>query len=110
MKRFPTAFEVSPALLVALGILSGCGTTDEGGSPNVSANMYYGVGLYDPWYYGGYYPPDVVITPPGLGERPPGGWAARPAHPIAEPRPGGGAPSARPMPSIPSGPRPSLRR
>lgn len=92
-------------LLPILGWLAGCASSDSGGSSQVSGNMYYGVGLYDPWYYdGGYYPPDVIVTPPPRPEPPP-----RPTQPIARPLP---APSPRPtpMPSIPSAPRPSGRR
>jgi hypothetical protein len=94
-------------LLPILGWLAGCASSDSGGSSQVSGNMYYGVGLYDPWYYdGGYYPPDVIVTPPppSRPEAPP-----RPTHPIAKPPPSS-APRPTPMPSIPSAPRPSLRR
>ena len=87
--------------LLAVAALSGCESTDSGSS-QVSGSVYYGVGFYDPWYYGGYYDDDdIVITPPerpvSPGDRP------RPEHPIASPP----ASSARPtpMPSIPSMPR-----
>lgn len=77
--------------------LAGCESTD-GESSNVSGSAYYGVGIYDPWYYGGYDdPPDIIVTPP-----------PRPTHPIAPaPTP---RPMPMPMPSIPSIPRASVRR
>ncbi len=89
--------------LVALAMVAftGCESTDGGGS-NVSGSVYYGVGIYDPWYYGGYYDdPDIIVTPPpSRPVNPPG----RPAHPIAP------TPRPRPMPSIPSMPRVGGRR
>ena len=81
---------------------TGCETTDGGGS--VGVGMYYGVGFYDPWYYGHYHDdPDVIVTPPDRPDRPDRG--PRPEHPIAKPP----SASARPMPSIPSTPRISAR-
>ena len=83
---------------LALVLLSGCAGTDEG-----SSSVYYGAGLYDPWYYGGYdNDVDVIVTPPDRPTSPP-----RPTHPIAPTPP---APRPTPMPSIPSMPRPSFRR
>lgn len=91
MKSFATflkLFAGGALLLVA----TGCETTDGGG---VSGGMYYGVGFYDPWYYGHYHDdPEIIVTPPTRPERP-----ARPAHPIAP------TPTPRPTPSIPSMPR-----
>lgn len=91
MKPFATSLK----LIAGLGLLlaaTSCGTT-EGGS--VSGGMYYGVGFYDPWYYGGYHDdPDIIVTPPTRPERP-----ARPTHPIAP------TPTPRPTPSIPAMPR-----
>jgi len=88
-------------LLLMLGSLtfSGCESTDEGGGGSVSAGMYYGVGFYDPWYYGG--DVDIIVDPP---DRP----IDRPhvEHPIARPS----SPSVSPRPSIPSMPRVSGRR
>jgi hypothetical protein len=89
-------------LIVALGplLFTGCESTG-GGSASVSGGMYYGSGFYDPWYYGGYYDdPDIIVTPPARPERPP-----HVEHPIARPMP-----APRPMPSIPSAPRASVRR
>ncbi len=77
-----------------LGGATGCETSDGGGS--VSGSVYYGVGLYDPWYYGGYDDIDIDINPPDRPDRPP-----RPEQPIARPTP---SPSPRPA-SIPSTPR-----
>lgn len=90
---------------LTLVVSTGCETSDGGGSASVG--MYYGVGFYDPWYYGHYHDdPDVIVTPPDRPDRPdrPNG-SPRPEHPIANP------PSAqpRPMPSIPSTPRVSAR-
>ena len=92
MKTFVSSIKllgVSGLLLLAS---TGCETTDGGGSASVG--MYYGVGFYDPWYYGGYYygDGDIIITPPNRPEIP-----AHPSHPIARP------------PSIPSTPRPMPR-
>ena len=81
---------------LALGLFTGCESTDGGGS--VSGSVYYGVGLYDPWYYGGYYDdPDIIVTPPDRPDRP-----VRPEQPIARPPT---VSSPRPTPSIPSTPR-----
>jgi hypothetical protein len=85
------------AVLLALGLFNGCESTDSGGS--VSGGVYYGVGFYDPWYYGGYYDdPDIIVVPPTRPEAP-----VRPVNPIAP------TPAPRPMPSIPSMPRVSRR-
>jgi hypothetical protein len=86
--------------LFAFGILTGCESTDGGGS--ASGSVYYGVGFYDPWYYGDDdYDGDIIVTPPDRPEAPP-----RPTHPIATPPPS----APRPMPSMPSMPRASPRR
>jgi len=86
-------------LLLALAMFTGCESTDGGVS--VSGGVYYGVGLYDPWYYGGYYDHgDIIVTPPNRSDRP-----VRPEQPIAQPR----ASSQRSSPSIPSTPRPASR-
>jgi hypothetical protein len=101
-RRIPFMAEVRAGLLhlicaLPLVLLSGCAGTDDG-----SSSVYYGAGLYDPWYYGSYYDDvDVIVTPPDRPTAPP-----RPTHPIA-PTP---APRPTPMPSIPSMPRPSFRR
>lgn len=87
------------AVSLALGVFTGCESTDGGGS--TSGSVYYGVGIYDPWYYGGYDDIDIDINPPDRPDRPP-----RPEHPIARPTP---SPSPRPTPSIPSTPRPMPR-
>lgn len=122
--------QLKPAWLVTLAALAllfwtGC-ESDSGSrsSSTVSGSMYYGVGFYDPWYYGGYYydDPDISVTPPDRPDRPEIG-GPRPENPIARPpevapkptprtstrsspsvsaRP---APSARPTPSMPSMPR-----
>ena len=88
------------AVLVGLGLFTGCESTDGGGS--VSGSVYYGVGFYDPWYYGGYYDhDDIIVTPPSdRPDRP-----VRPEQPIARPP----TTSPRPTPSIPSTPRPMAR-
>lgn len=106
-------FRFIATLLVALGAFMGCESTDGGG--NASGSIYYGVGFYDPWYYGGYWDdPDVIVTPPPAGpERPmpPGPdrptTPPRPEHPIA--RPPSSAPRPMPMPSIPRTPLPRAR-
>jgi hypothetical protein len=88
------------AVFFALGVFTGCESTDGGGG-SVSGGVYYGVGFYDPWYYGGYddIDIDIDIDRPDRPDRPP-----RPEHPIARP-----TPSPRPTPSIPSSPRPMPR-
>ena len=89
---------------VLLGLSTGCESTGGG---SLSGSSYYGVGFYDPWYYGGYYDdPDIIVAPPDRPDRPDS--RPHPEQPIARP-PGGGA-RPTPMPSIPSGPRPSFRR
>ena len=110
MKPYRTLSKGVALLTLSFSLFTGCGTTeDEGGSATVSGGVYYGVGFYDPWYYGGYYPPDVIVTPPPGGSRPPGGSQPHPEHPIARP-PAAPTPAPRPMPSIPSMPRPAMRR
>lgn len=93
----------STLLAAALTLVAGCESTGDGGGSSVSGGVYYGVGVYDPWYYGGYYDDvDVIVTPPD------GGSGARPSHPIAPaPRP---TPRPTPMPSMPAAPRPAMRR
>ena len=82
--------------------LTGCESTDSDTAVS-GGGVYYGSTFYDPWYYGDYdYPPDVIVTPPvDRPDSPP-----RPVQPIYNP-PG---PSVNPLPSIPSTPRPALRR
>ena len=92
-------------LFLLAGFFTGCQSADDSGA-YVSGGMHYGVGLYDPWYYGPEtYPPGVIVTPPP--ERP--DTTPHPEHPIAKP-PSRPAPMPRPMPSIPSRPRPAGRR
>ncbi len=90
--------------MLALGLLAfaGCESPEGGGS--VSGSVYGGVGLYDPWYYGGsWHDSDITVPPPNRPESPP-----RPAHPIAGPP--ATAPRPTPLPSIPSTPRAAFRR
>ena len=99
------------AVFFALGLFTGCESTGGGGS----ASVYYGVGFYDPWYYGDYdHDHDIVVTPPDRPDRP--NRPVHPEQPIARPpssstRPSTASPrpAARPMPSIPSTPRPAAR-
>ena len=95
------SFTLTAALLVALGMFTGCASTGSGSS-HVS-NNYYGVGYQDPWYHGNYDDHDVIISPPPTGNPPDPGL--RPAHPIALPPPRPAPPSA-PRPA----PRPAMRR
>jgi hypothetical protein len=99
MKTFRAPLKLIALSALALFAFTGCETTDYGGS------AYYGVGFYDPWYHGGYYddPDFIVTTPPVRPQRPP-----RVEQPIA--RPPITSPRPTPMPSIPSAPRPSMRR
>jgi len=88
------------AVFFALGLFTGCESTD-GGSSSASVGVYYGVGFYDPWYYGGDYDHgDIIVTPPDRPERP-----VRPEQPIYHPS----TPRPTPSPSIPSTPRPAFR-
>jgi hypothetical protein len=105
MKTFVAARKVPAALALLLVLVAGCESTDNG-STQVSGGVYYGVGFYDPWYYGGdYCPPDGIdLPPPSRPVDPP-----HVEHPIARP-PVTPTPTPRPMPSIPSMPRASLRR
>jgi len=98
--KTPTFLGLAVVLLLSAGLLTGCGT---GGSTTVHGSVSYGVGWYDPWYYGpGNYPPDVIVTPPPSTDRP----VAPPERPAVSPHPE--HPIAKP-PSIPSTPRPSPR-
>lgn len=101
MKTCQSSLKVLGLLLLAFSVFSGCESTDGGAT--VSGGAFYGMGFYDPWYYGGYHDDiDVIVTPPDRPAAP-----ARPTHPIATPPAG---PRPTPMPSIPSMPRPSFRR
>jgi hypothetical protein len=87
------------SLLLAIALVLGaCETTTYGG---YVGSAYYDGGFSDPWYYGGddWHDGDVTAPPAGRPEPPP-----RPEHPIVRP------PAPRPMPSIPSRPRPASRR
>ena len=99
MKTMTRSINYAAVTLLALGVLAGCESTDGGSS--VSGSVYYGTGFNDPWYYGGYYDRgDIIVTPPSARpDRP-----VRPEQPIYRPS------APRPMPSIPSGPRPAMRR
>jgi len=88
------------AFALLFGAFAGCESTG-GGSSNVSGSVYYGVGFYDPWYYGdNSYDGDIIVTPP---DRP--GRGDHVEHPIARP-PSDFSGRATQMPSIPSAPRP----
>jgi hypothetical protein len=115
MKSSRPLARLAVILLSALGVFTGCESTDSGSS-QATSNVYYGVGFYDPWYYGDYdYDGDIVVTPPSPGSPPgnrPSPGDPHPSHPIARPptespRPpvASPQPAARPMPSIPSTPR-----
>jgi hypothetical protein len=113
MRMLRHSFKFIASMGLAFGAVTGCESTDSGGSSHVTASIYYGVGFYDPWYYGGYYDdPDIIVTPPPTGPGAPGGPPdsglpnppPRPTHPIAAP-PSAAAPAPQPMPSIPSAPR-----
>lgn len=103
MKPVFNRLRLAAAGILVMALCGGC-ASDDGGS--VSGSAYYGVGIYDPWFYGDYYydDPDIIVTPPGDRPDPP----PRPSHPIA--RPPAAAPRPMPMPSIPMAPRPALRR
>jgi hypothetical protein len=109
MKTFKALQKSTVLLGIALAASTGCESTD-GGSSNVSGSMYYGVGFYDPWYYGGYHDDvDIIVTPPGdRPDRP--DRPVRPEQPIARPPTSRPQPRPTPMPSIPSRPRASGRR
>jgi hypothetical protein len=108
---------LAAALALACGLFTSCESTD-GGSSSASGGVYYGVGIYDPWYYGdAHYDYDIDVTRP---DRPDGG--AHPEQPIARPPDASSRPpsastrpaastnpsvSSRPAPSIPSTPRAS---
>ena len=97
MKTFAMPFKLAAVVMLALVTFTGCESTGGGGS-----SVYYGVGFYDPWYYGGYHDDvDIIVTPPDRPDRPDSG--PRPEHPIA--RPPTTSPRPTPMPSIPSMPR-----
>jgi hypothetical protein len=92
MKLVSRSFRFLALLVFASFTWTGCETTDGGGS-NVSGAGYYGVGFYDPWYYGDY-DQDVTVV------RPPGDRGAHVEQPIADPPRGGGDFGARPSPSM----------
>ena len=89
MKLLFNSLKGAAIALFLSGLFTGCESTDGG---NVSGSVYYG-GYCDDQ--------DIIVTPPDRPEAPP-----QVEHPIA--RPPMSAP--RPMPSIPSAPRPSFRR
>jgi hypothetical protein len=102
------------AVWLALGVFTGCESAG-GGSSSSSVGVYYGVGFYDPYYYGDYdHDYDIDVSPPDRPDRP--DRPVRPEQPIARPpdassRPPTASqqPTARPTPSIPSTPRPAPR-
>jgi hypothetical protein len=135
MKTLTSSLKLVPLLLLALGVFTGCESTDGGSGGTSATTMYYGVGISDPYYYGAYdNDPDIIVTPPRQGDRtdtppPPEERPDRPDRPMPPPRPEQPIarpeprpeqpiarptpeprPSAQPMPSIPSAPRPSPRR
>lgn len=81
-------------LLIGCSAALASGCASDGTSSSVHGSVYYGVGWYDPYYYGGGWNGDVVVVP-----NPPGGTQPRPTP----------LPSALPAqrPSIPATPRPS---
>jgi len=99
--RVASAAPCLVALALLLTLLTGCQTTDSD-SVNISGGAYYESGIYDPWYYGGDWDGDVIVTPPDRPEQPP-----RPAHPIALPPVS--TPRPTPLPSIPRTPMPRAR-
>ena len=104
--KIPTNFwKLTAMLALTWFVFAGCESTDSGGG-SVGGSVYYGVGVYDPWYYGGYWDDDVdvIVTPPDGGHRP----GARPTPPIAKPPTV--APRPTPMPSMPAAPRPAAPR
>ena len=97
--------------IAALAWLAGTGCESTDGGSYSSASVYYGVGFYDPWYYGHHHHDDIDISiePPDTPSKPPGGSTPppRPTHPIAPtPSP---RPTPTPMPSIPRTPMPRAR-
>jgi hypothetical protein len=105
MKILSTGLKLAALLLLGLAVFTGCESTDAGGS-GPSTSVYYGVGFYDPWYYGDYHDDgDIVVTPPARPDRPID--RPHPEQPIA--RPSSPSASTRPAPSIPSAPRPAAR-
>jgi len=103
MNPFKLSFQLAAALLFVLGVSTGCETTG-GGNTRVNSYTYYGSGYNDPYYYGhNNYNGDVIVTPPPPGKPP--GQGLHPSQPIARP-----PQVSRPMPSIPSAPRPAMRR
>jgi hypothetical protein len=99
MKTLITTLDLCAGLALAVGLFTGCESTDNA-STQVSSGFYYGVGFSDPWYHG------AADCPPGAVAPPPGTVA--PPHieqPIATP-----PPVARPLPSIPATPRPAFHR
>ena len=130
MKTSTHIFKFAVLAVFASGAFTGCESTDSGGSTQVTTSVYYGVGFYDPWYYGDYdydYDIDIDVDRPGNGgprpehpiARPPGEGRPRPEQPIARPPSASQRPTAsqqpsvsqRPStrPSIPSTPRPAMR-
>ena len=109
--KFPTKYVVCfrmritvprclAAGLLALGVFTGCESTDSGGG-SVSGSAYYGVGFSDPWYYGGY----PMTSTSSSRRHPPAEAPVHPEQPIYRPP----APRPTPMPSIPAAPRPMPR-
>lgn len=92
------------AVWCALAILTGCESTGGGGGSS-SVGVYYGVGFYDPWYYGDYdHDHDVDITVPDRPERP-----ERPERPVRPEQPIARPPAPSQRPATASSPRPAAR-
>ena len=90
-------------LLFGAILVGGC-ASDSGGSGEMSAPEYRGVGYGDPWYWGAccYDDDDVVIGPPPE-DRPNVGDRPRPTHPIVRPAPPRPTPMPMPRPAAPRG-------
>jgi hypothetical protein len=97
MNTFKLSCGLAAALMFASEAFTGCESAGDG--THVNNYTYYNSGYNDPWYHGQNDYDNVVVTPPPSGNPP--GQGLRPTHPIAMPPR---------MPSIPSTPRPAMRR
>ncbi|MCM2680531.1 hypothetical protein [Echinimonas agarilytica] len=95
-------------ILVSGTSLVSCSSSDNV-STSVGVSAYYGSGWYDPWYYNNWNRGPTIVVPPPRPDRP-GTRPPKPVQPIAPPHNVKPMPRPRPMPSLPSRPRPSRMR
>ena len=82
MKNLKSFLKIAAALVV-WGFLAGCQDGEYSGGGEYYGTVSYGVGFYDPWYYGaGYHSSAIIVAPPIRGNYP----TTLPSMPRVSPR------------------------